>query len=177
VDAPFLSDQELIRPWRRATIVASLVAAVELVLLIVIGMLLLAKPLSHALQQQAEAKVLAPAKAQGKQAKQILPTTIAVGLPKLSRQETGVFVLNGNGRSGAAATAAGKLKGFGYVVPGTGNAPRDDYATTFIMFRPGYKAEALRLGRDLKIKAVSPIDGITPGELRGAHLAVILGRG
>jgi hypothetical protein len=177
VDAPFVSDQELIRPWRRATIVASLVAGVELVLLIVIGMLLLAKPLSHALQQQAEAKVLAPAKEQGKQAKQILPTTIAVGLPKLSRQETGVFVLNGNGRSGAAAAAAGKLKGFGYVVPGTGNAPRDDYATTFIMFRPGFKAEALRLGRDLKIKAVSPIDGITPGELRGAHLAVILGRG
>jgi len=177
VDAPFVSDQELIRPWRRATIVASLVAGVELVLLIVIGMLLLAKPLSHALQQQAEAKVLAPAKEQGKQATQILPTTIAVGLPKLSRQETGVFVLNGNGRSGAAAAAAGKLKGFGYVVPGTGNAPRDDYATTFIMFRPGFKAEALRLGRDLKIKAVSPIDGITPGELRGAHLAVILGRG
>jgi hypothetical protein len=177
VDAPFLSDQELIRPWRRATIVASLVAALELVVLIVIGMLLLAKPLSHALQQQAETKVLAPAREQGKQATQILPKTIAVGLPKLSRQETGVFVLNGNGRSGAAALAANRLKGYGYVVPGTGNAPRDDYATTFIMFRPGYKAEALRLGRDLRIKAVSPLDGLSPGELRGAHLAVILGRG
>jgi hypothetical protein len=174
VDAPFLSDQELIRPWRRATIVASLVAALELVLLIVIGMLLLAKPLSHALQQQAESKALAPARAQ---TKTIIPRTIAVGLPKLSRQETGVYVLNGNGRSGAAAAAAGKLKGFGYVVPGTGNAPRDDYATTFVMFRPGYKAEALRLGRDLRIKPISPLDGITPGELRGAHLAVILGRG
>jgi hypothetical protein len=174
VDAPYLSDQELIRPWRRATILASAVAALELVLLLAGAMILLAKPLSRALQDRAVTKVYAPTR---KQAQSIVPRTVAVGLPKLARQETGVYVLNGNGRAGAAAAAAARLHRLGYVVPGKGNAPRDDYATTVVMFRPGYKAEGLRLARDLHLKAVTPLDGMTPGELRGAHLVVILGAG
>ena len=44
-----------LRPWRTATLVASLVAAIELVLLLVAAVLLLAKPLSHAMQRHAEA--------------------------------------------------------------------------------------------------------------------------
>ena len=51
-DAP----DALIRPWRTATLVASLVAAVELVLLVVAAVLLLAKPLSHAMQRQARGR-------------------------------------------------------------------------------------------------------------------------
>jgi LytR cell envelope-related transcriptional attenuator len=171
VDAPLVSDQDLVRPWRRATIVASLVAAVELVLLVGAAMLLLAKPLARVLRGHAEARVDASAT----QAAQVLPATVAVGLPKLSRQETGVFVLNGNGRPGAAAAEAKRLSALGYVVPGTGNAPRQDYATTVIMFRPRYRAEAQRLARDLRAKAVAPLDGLSPGDLRGAHLAVVVG--
>lgn len=172
MDTPLTPPDALIRPWRTATLVASLVAAVELVLLVGAGALLLAKPLSHAVQRHAEATALAPAR---KAAAVPLTTSVAVGLPHLARQETGVFVLNGNGRSGAASAEAAKLQRLGYVVPGTGNAPRSDYATTFVMFRRGFKSEALRLARDLHLKVVGPLDGMQPSALRGGHLAVVLG--
>jgi hypothetical protein len=60
VDAPLPAPDALIRPWRTATLVASLVAAVELVLLIGLAMILLAKPLSHAMQRHATAAAVAP---------------------------------------------------------------------------------------------------------------------
>src|SRR5205085_7710008 len=62
VDAPLTSPDALIRPWRTATLVASLVAAIELVLLVGAALLLLAKPLAHAVQHHAESAALAPAK-------------------------------------------------------------------------------------------------------------------
>jgi hypothetical protein len=171
VDAPLLSEHELVRPWRRATLVASLVAAVELVLLVGGATVLLAKPLARSVQQHAETRALSPAK----RPPIALPKTIAVGLPRLAREETGVLVLNGNGRNGAAAAEGTKLRGLGYVVPRTADAPRSDYATTVVMFRPGFRPEAARLARDLHVKVVAPLDGITSGDLAGAHLAVILG--
>ena len=60
MDAP-LSPDALVRPWRTATLVATLVAAIELVLLVGAAVLLLAKPLAHAVQRHAEAAALAPA--------------------------------------------------------------------------------------------------------------------
>jgi hypothetical protein len=98
-----------------------------------------------------------------------------VTLPKLTRSETGIFVLNGNGRSGAAADESRKLSAFGYHVPGTGNAKRQDYATTVVMFRRGYAAEAHRLARDMHVKIVGPLDGLKPAALHGAQLAILLG--
>ena len=171
MDAP-LSANELVRPWRRATLVASLVAAVELVLLVGAGGLLLAKPLSRAVRHHAEATAFAPPP---KAARSAPPKTIAVGLPRLARQETGVFVLNGNGHAGAAAAASAKLRGLGYVVPGAGNAAHQNYATSVVMYRAGYRPEAARLARDLHVKVVGPLDGMTPGALQGGQLAVILG--
>ena len=170
MDAP-LSQQELVRPWRTATLVASLVAAVELVLLVGAGFLLLAKPLARAVRHHAEAKAFAPVK----QARRPLTPTVAVGLPRLAREETGVYVLNGNGRAGAAAAAAARLHGFGYTVSGTGNARRQDYATSVVMYRAGYRPEAVRLARDLHVKVVGALDGLAPGALRGGQLAVVLG--
>jgi hypothetical protein len=176
VDAPIASHQELVRPWRTATLVASLVAAVELVLLIAAGAVLVAKPLARAVQHHAEDSAFsAPAKARS--AALALPKTVAVGMPRLAREETGVFVLNGNGRAGAAAAEASKLHALGYVVPGTGNAGRADYATTFVMFRRGFKPEAVRLAHDLHLKVVGPLDGMSPGALRGGQLAIVLGAG
>ncbi len=171
MDAPLVPKHELIRPWRRATLVASLVAAVELVLLIGGAAVLFAKPLAHAVQQHAESAAFTPVK----QPPLALPKTVAVGLPRLARQETGVLVLNGNGRNGAAAAGGAKLRGLGYVVARTADAPRRDYATTVVMFRPGFRPEAARLARDLHVKTVAPLDGISVGELAGAHLALILG--
>ena len=171
VDAPLLSEHELIRPWRRATLVASLVAAVELVLLIVVAVALLAKPLARSVQQHAESSAFAPAE----KAASAPPMTVSVGLPHLARQETGVLVLNGNGHAGAAATAAHKIAGLGYVVRRTGNATRQNYTTSVVMFRPGFRAEAARFAADLHLKAVAPLDGIPSSALYGAHLAIILG--
>src|SRR5439155_6440841 len=99
VDAPLPSPDALIRPWRTATLVASLVAAIELVLLVGAALLLLAKPLAHAVQRHAEAAALAPA-APVKKAHAIVRKTKHVPPAKHLRSHTGVFVLNGNGRNG-----------------------------------------------------------------------------
>ena len=172
MDAPLPAPDALIRPWRTATLVASLVAAVELVLLIGLAMVLLAKPLSHAMQQHATKAAVAP---EEKHAAAIVRKVEKVTLPKLTRADTGVFVLNGNGRSGAAAAAASKLGALGYRVPGTGNATRQDYATTVVMFKRGYAAEGRRLARDLRVKVVGPLDGLKPAALHGGELAIVLG--
>ena len=173
MDTPLAAPDALIRPWRRATIVASLIAAVELVVLVVAGFALLAKPLAHAMRKQAEVRAFAPAKHEAK--KVVAPVVHAA--PKRTRFQTGVLVLNGNGRSGAASEAASRLRNFGYSISGTGNAPRTDYASTVVMFRTGYRGEALRLARDLHLKVVGPLDGLRPKQLLGAQVAVVLGVG
>jgi hypothetical protein len=162
---------EVRTPWRTATLVASAVAAVELVVLIVLGVALLAKPVSEHVRKAAEQKVLAP----------VVPAKPKprVGLPagrvKLSRAETSVIVLNGNGRSGAAAEGAAKVRAFGYTIGSVGNAPRTDVTRTIVMYRRGYRGEAARLASDLKIKVVGPLDGIRTADLMGAHVALVLG--
>jgi hypothetical protein len=174
VDAPLPSPDALVRPWRTATLVASLVAAIELVLLIGAAVLLLAKPLAHAVQRHAEASALAPA-ATKKTAPTVVHEVKKVAPVKHTRSHTGVFVLNGNGRNGAASTEAAKLSGIGYRVPGKGNAKRTDYATTLVMYRRGWEAEGRRLASDLHVKIVGPLDGISSSSLHGAPLVVILG--
>jgi hypothetical protein len=172
MDAPFTADA-LIRPWRTATLVASLVAAVELVALIALAFVLLAKPLAHAVRHHAEASAFAPA------AKHVAPAVHAkkqvVAKPKLLRSATGIFVFNGNGRAGAASAAASRLSGLGYAIRGKGNAARQDYASTVVMYERGYEAEGLRLARDLHVQVVGPLDGLKPSALHGGKLAVVLG--
>ncbi len=155
-------------PWRTATLVASAVAAAELVILVVLGFALLAEPVSQRVRQTAEAKVLAPVTPRPRAA-------VPAGKPRLSRAETSVIVLNGSGRSGAAAENAARVRGLGYTIGTVGNAPRGDFARTIVMFRPGYRAEAVRLAADLKLKLVGPLDGLRTSDLLGAHLALILG--
>jgi hypothetical protein len=43
------------------------------------------------------------------------------------------------------------------------------------MYRPGYRGEAIRLSRDLRIKIVGPLDGMNVRQLMGAHVAVVVG--
>jgi hypothetical protein len=173
VDAP-ISPHELIRPWRRATIVASLVAAVELILLLAAAAVLAAKPLSHALQRHAEAAAVAPVK----KARTVAPPSkpAPAGKPSLTRVRTSIVVLNGNGRNGAAADAAARLHGLGYRIAATADARRHDYATTVVMYSPGFRAEGFRLARDLHAKVVGPLDGMKRSALHGGQLAVVLGR-
>jgi hypothetical protein len=86
-----------------------------------------------------------------------------------------VAVLNGNGRNGAAAAEAARLHGLGYRIASTTNARRQDYATSVVLYRPGFAAEGERLAHDLGVKVVGPLDGISRAALHGGKLAVIVG--
>jgi len=172
VDAPLPAPEALIRPWRTATLVASLVAAVELVLLLAAAVLLLAKPLSHAMERHAQAAAF---KAPKQYAPIVKRVKQHVAAPRLTRDQTRVWVLNGNGRSGAAGIEAAKLSAVGYRVRGTANARRTDYATTVVMYRPGYQGDAKRLARDMQLKVVGPLDGLAVKALHGAQIVVLLG--
>ncbi|MEI8104332.1 MAG: LytR C-terminal domain-containing protein [Actinomycetes bacterium] len=167
-----LSPHDLIRPWRRATLVASLIAALELVLLLGAGAMILAKPLSHTIQRRAEVAALAPTPQAKAAVRQLATPPVGTAAP---RSHTRVMVLNGNGHSGAASSAASQLQGLGYVVSGTGNAKHQNYATSVVMYRPGYRAAGERLARELHVKVVGPLDGLRPGMLQGGQLAIILG--
>jgi hypothetical protein len=178
VEAPLIAPDALIRPWRTATIVASLIAAVELVALLVLGFALLAKPVAHALKHHAANTATATtAKHAAVKAPKVAVRKPPPAVARLPRAKTGVLVLNGNGRTGAAAAEATRLHGLGYPVTSTGNAPRADYATTSVLYRPGFRGEAVRLEHDLGVHAVGPLDGLKPAALHGGKLAVILGAG
>lgn len=155
-------------PWRRATLVAVAVATLELVVLVVLGVALLAEPVAQHVTRAAERQALAPIVEQPK-AKPV------AGAPKLTRAETSVIVLNGNGRAGAAAATAEQVRARGYTIGSVGNAPRTDYTRSLVLYRAGHEAEAKRLARDLKLKIVGPLDGMRPADLLGAHVAVVVG--
>jgi LytR cell envelope-related transcriptional attenuator len=165
---------DVVRPWRRATIVASSVAALELVLLVGAGAFLLAKPLSRALHSHAVAAAKAPA-AKHTASPVVHRQVQVVAKPKLTRAQTKVLVLNGNGENGAAHTEAAKLTALGYRISGAANAKRQDYATTVVMYSPGYAPEGERLAQDVGAKVIGPLDGVTPAALHGGELAIVLG--
>jgi hypothetical protein len=147
------------------------------VLLLCAALLLLAKPLSHAMARHAAAAASEPAAPVKKKATHAQRIVHSVHVPaaKLPRSRTGVIVLNGNGRTGAAATAASHLRSLHYRVKSTGNAKRQDYATTVVMYRRGYEGEGVRLAHDLHVKVVGPLDGLSPSALHGGQLAIVLG--
>lgn len=154
---------EAVRPWRTAAVVASGVAAVELVLLIVVGTVLLGRSVvSHG--ARAAAKPAASRPATTKPSRQ-------AGLP---RAKTRVVVLNGNGEAGAAAAEAAAIRARGYKIGAVGNASPTQ-GPTLVMYRPGFAAEAHRLARDAGISIVTALDGLQPSSLRRAQLVVVLG--
>jgi len=156
---------DLIRPWRRATIAVSAVAAVELLLLSIVGIALFGKPVLHHFQSSA-ASAATPPKRVAK------PTAPAKAV--LPRDEVVVMVLNGNGRAGAAHAAADRVQAKGYLLGNVGNAPRI-MPHSLVMFRPGFAGEGHRLARDLHVRIARPLDGMRPSQLLGAHLVLILG--
>ncbi|HEV3408594.1 MAG TPA: LytR C-terminal domain-containing protein [Gaiellaceae bacterium] len=156
-------------PWRTAALVAAGVAAVELVLLVAVGLALAAEPFADD-AGRAVATRTANEPGPGPQGERE-PTS-----PTLSRGETSVLVLNGNGLQGAAATAAGRVRTHGYLIAGTGNAPRSDLRRSLVMYRPGYRREAERLAKDLGVRRVGPLDGVRAAALQGAHVAFVVGR-
>jgi hypothetical protein len=164
--------------WRAAAILAAGVAALELVVIVVVVLAAFAKPFSG------DADIVA-AVTPGKKAAKVEASkpadpakkpTPAPAVAKLARNETSVIILNGNGIQGAADEAAGVVQSLRYLIAGTGNAPRTDFARSLVMYRPGYKGEAMRLAEDVRVRRVVPLDGMRAAELQGAHVALILGR-
>jgi LytR cell envelope-related transcriptional attenuator len=158
--------------------VATAIAAVELFILLLVGFVFGAKAFSDrtetatvaAIQREVPSAATSPAKSSESGA----PAKPKPSGP-LPRGRTSVVVLNGNGIPGAAATSADRAHSLHYVITATGNAPRTDFQRSLVMFRPGFKAAALRLAKDMDVKRVTPLDGVTKGDLQGAQLALIIG--
>jgi LytR cell envelope-related transcriptional attenuator len=170
VDHPLPQPETLVRSWQKATLVATAIAALELVLLIVLGGALLARDAASPDRKPAPKPAREPAPAAARR-----PATPAAAKPELRRRNVAVLVLNGNGHQGAAAAAARRIHVRGYRIDGVANAPHMDYTRTLIMYRRGFEGEGLRLARDLGIALVGPLDGMRPRDLKGAHAVVVVG--
>jgi hypothetical protein len=161
------------RPWRTAALVAATVAAVELIVLVVVGGALIAKPaaaahrapVSHARTHRANST---------NQARIRIPGA-APAAARLPRAKVSVLVLNGNGRRGAAATTAALVAHRGYRIGGVANAPRSDFTRSLVMYRKGFEGEGRRLAHDLGIRIVGPLDGMRTSQLHGAKAVVVVG--
>ncbi len=153
--------------WRTATIVASALAALELVALVAIGVTIVGKSVAHQVRAAAVEKVARAA---------VHPQhATPVGAPQLTRAETDVVVLNGGGVAGAASAQADKLRALGYLIGSVGNTAHPEPTHTLVMYRGNYRAEAARLAKDVGARIVSPLDGMRPGELMGAQLVLVVG--
>ena len=158
-------DLDLVRPWRRATIAVSAVAALELLLLTIVAMVMFGDPVLHHFTESAASAATPP---------QRTAAPPAAKKPMLPRNQVSVMVLNGNGQAGAAHAAADRVQARGYLLGNVGNAPGIT-PHSVVMFRPGFEAEGRRFARYLHVRIVRPLDGMRPSQLLGAHLVFILG--
>ncbi len=165
---------DAVRPWRTATLVATAIAAGELVLLVLIGIALLGNSLSERADKAAAARLAVPAPKKATTQPSPIKFT-AAKKPTLTREATTVTILNGNGRQGAAAARAGLVRQHGYTVGAVTNAPNTGYTRSMVMYRGRFRPEAVRLAKDLGIKIVTPLDGLSASTLEGAQVAVIVG--
>ncbi|HUG65687.1 MAG TPA: LytR C-terminal domain-containing protein [Gaiellaceae bacterium] len=172
MDHPLPAPDALVRPWRTAAYVAVAIAAVELLLLLAIGGGKLVGFVAGSIEGAARQQVLAPQKQA--QTKPVARKLAAVPAAKRSRSTTVVLVLNGNGRTGAAATAASRVQARGYKIGAVTNAPRQ-VSRSIVMYKPGFAGEGRRLGKDLGVRLVTPLDGMRARQLGRAHVVFILG--
>lgn len=157
-------------PWRTATLVFGVIAALELFALIGIGAVQLA-PKKHATSATASAAAAPrPAHVVRKHKAPRVPTH-----PLRARSAVNVLVLNGNGVQGAATSEASRLRIQGYRVGGARNAARNNYVRSMVLYVPGWIKEARRLAHDSGIRIVAPVDGLRPSMLKGSKLVVVLG--
>lgn len=157
---PHYSDQDAsTRPWKKAAIVTAVIAAVELVVLVVVALAFVAKPFATDASQ-----------ARGSEG------NTAAGSAS-ERSATPVLVLNGNGVPGAASKAARTVKRLDYPVVRVTDASRKDFERTIVMYREGSRPAAVRLARDLDLpaKRAAPLDGLRAGDLMGAELVLVIG--
>ena len=175
MDHPLAPPDALVRPWRTAAFVAGAVALVELFLLLGIGGGMLVRTASERLRLAATESVVATPNrdATAPSAKRKLAS--APPAAKRKRGQTVVLVLNGNGRTGAAASAAARVSKRGYRIGAVGNAPRSDFRRSLVMYGPGFAGEGHRLAHDLGVTLVGPLDGMRRKDLGKAHVVFVLG--
>ena len=177
---PSLSDEPAYRLSAIWPYVGAAVGGVALVL--VLGLVFVAKPLATSAKAQAApaqeetADADAPAKKKAPKGGGFL-TERKAAEAELPRAKTNVLVLNGSGTSGGAQEAAARLEAKDYNVIGINNAPHPDYKRTLVLYRSGFKGEAERLARDLGLgwKRVALVDGMKRRELGQARVILILG--
>ncbi len=177
MDVSYQHDDRLIRPWRTAALVACAVAAIELLILVVVGGALIAKP-STAGTTRPTAKHQAATASTARRAKAVAAVKkqrAAIPAAHLARRKVSVLVLNGNGRQGAAAATASRVSRRGYRIGGVANAPSSDFTRSLVMYRRGFEGEGRRLARDLGIRIVGPLDGLRVSQLHGSHAVVVVG--
>jgi len=148
------------QPSRAPTILFFGAAALGLVVLVMVGAGLVSNS-STASAKRVPVKHRAPGRPEPKR-------------PTLTRAQTKVLVLNANGITGAAATEASRARARGYKISGTGNTALTQ-GRSVVLYRPGHEPEAKRLARDEGIALVGPLDGITPRQLHGAQVVIVLG--
>jgi len=157
--------------------IAASVAAVELCLLLVVGLVVFGKFFGGQVEKATDPAAVAKA-AVTRETKAATAgrekREAAVRDPVLSRRETAVIVLNGNGVPGAAGTMAEQVRARLYTIAATDNAP-ELMTRSAVMYRPGFDREAKRLAHDFGVRRVSPLDGLRRRDLQGAHLALVLG--
>ena len=172
MDHPLQAPDALVRPWRTAAYVAVAVAAAELLLLLVIGGGKLTGFVADRIEVAAQEQVTTPQRQRQTRPAARKPASAAA--VTRSRSRTVVLVLNGNGRTGAAASAASRVHTRGYKIGAVTNAPRQ-VSRSIVMYKPGFAGEGRRLGRDLGVRLVTPLDGMRAGQLGRAHVVFILG--
>ena len=177
LDRPLDPTDALVRPWRTAAYLAGAIAAIELLLLVVIGGGALLSALSERLQLEARRTIAAPSATASAKPKANATARKLASAPaaKRPRSRTTVLVLNGNGRTGAAAEAASRVSNSGYRIGRVGNASRSDFGRSLVMYRPGFAGEGRRLAKDLGVRMVGPLDGMRLRDLGKAHVVYILG--
>ena len=162
------------RPSSRASI-----AAIELVLLLVAGAMLVAKPLSHAIQQHAiaTATATAPTPRRRRRSQQAIRRHARARRQRRARAaDVQIMVFNGNGqvrrrrqrRRPARSTSATRSP-----APPTRAARTTRRASSCT--RPATAPRASGSRKDLGVKVVGPLDGIGRSALHGGELAVIVG--
>lgn len=154
-------------PWRAAALAALGLALAELAMLAVMAGPRILAP--HATAADTRLAGTRPVAATGHV--RTGPVT-----PVRSRSHVSVLVLNGNGATGAAGHAATQLLHHGYRSASAADAPSHDYATSLVLYRPGWQREAQRLAHDSGVRVIAPLDGRLPGGSGRDQLVLILGR-
>jgi LytR cell envelope-related transcriptional attenuator len=156
-------------PWRTATIVVAIVAAVELVALLGIAATRLAAPVrAHAVATASRTSTAPTVRPSARHVAALVPHALR------PRARLSVLVLNASRVNGAAGAKAMGLQTLGYGTTRSANAPPHNYARSLVMYVPGYAQEARRLGRDTGVRLVALLDGMRRAQLKGSQLVVVL---